>query len=103
MAYETVQLDDGSLPLLAPMSEIAGRLAIQVGAWCLEAQNGGRGVLLGGVAGVRAGKVVILGGGDRGHNACQVAVGHRRARAVLDVDPTKLRYVHDILGGHLTR
>ncbi|HEX2931923.1 MAG TPA: alanine dehydrogenase, partial [Candidatus Binatia bacterium] len=66
IAYETIQLDDGSLPLLTPMSEIAGRLSIQVGAWCLQAENGGRGILLGGASGVRPGNVVILGAGISG-------------------------------------
>src|SRR5437867_4096051 len=102
LAYETLQPDDGSLPLLAPMSEIAGRLAIQVGAWCLEAQNGGRGVLLSGASGVRPAKVVIVGAGIAGTNACQVAVGVGAHVSILDVDPAKLRYVHDILGGHVT-
>jgi len=102
LAYETLQLDDGSLPLLAPMSEIAGRLAVQVGAWCLQAQNGGRGVLLSGASGVRPAKVVILGAGIAGTNACQVAVGVGAHVSILDIDPAKLRYVHDILGGHVT-
>ena len=101
-AYETVQLEDGSLPLLAPMSEIAGRLAIQVGAWCLQAQNGGRGVLLGGASGVRPANVVILGAGIAGVNACRVAVGMGAHASILDVNPAKLRYVHDVLGGHVT-
>ncbi len=102
LAYETLQLPDGSLPLLAPMSEVAGRLAIQVGAWCLQAQNGGRGVLLSGASGVRPAKVVILGAGIAGTNACQVAVGVGAHVSILDIDPAKLRYVHDILGGHVT-
>lgn len=102
LAYETLQLDDGSLPLLAPMSEVAGRLAVQVGAWCLQAQNGGRGVLLSGASGVRPAKVVILGAGIAGSNACQVAVGTGAHVSILDVAPAKLRYVHDILGGHVT-
>jgi alanine dehydrogenase len=102
LAYETLQPDDGSLPLLAPMSEIAGRLAVQVGAWCLQAQNGGRGVLLSGASGVRPGKIVILGAGIAGTNACQVAVGVGAHVSILDVDPAKLRYVHDILAGHVT-
>jgi alanine dehydrogenase len=102
LAYETLQLDDGSLPLLAPMSEIAGRLSVQVGAWCLQAPNGGRGVLLSGASGVRPAKVVILGAGIAGTNACQVAVGVGAHVSILDVDPGKLRYVHDILGGHVT-
>jgi len=102
VGYETVQLDDGSLPLLAPMSEVAGRLSIQVGAWCLQAENGGRGVLLGGASGVRPAKVVILGAGIAGANACQVAVGVGAHVSILDVNPARLRYVHDILGGHVT-
>jgi alanine dehydrogenase len=102
VGYETIQLDDGSLPLLAPMSEVAGRLAIQVGAWCLQATTGGRGVLLSGVAGVRPGKVVILGAGIAGASACQAAVGLGARVSILDVNPTRLRYVHDILGGHVT-
>jgi alanine dehydrogenase len=102
IGYETIQLDDGSLPLLAPMSEIAGRLSIQVGAWCLQAENGGRGILLGGASGVRPAKVVILGAGMSGKAACQVAAGMGAYVSILDIDPTKLRYVHDILGSHVT-
>jgi alanine dehydrogenase len=102
VAYETLQLADGSLPLLAPMSEIAGRLAIQAGAWCLEARNGGRGVLLGGASGVRPAKVAVIGAGIAGVNACRVAVGMGAHTSVLDVNPTKLRYVHDVLGGRVT-
>jgi alanine dehydrogenase len=102
IAYETIQLDDGSLPLLTPMSEIAGRLSIQVGAWCLQAENGGRGILLGGASGVRPGKVVILGAGIAGGAACQVAAGMGAYVSILDINPSKLRYIHDILGGHLT-
>jgi alanine dehydrogenase len=102
IAYETIQLDDGSLPLLTPMSEIAGRLSMQVGAWCLQAENGGRGILLGGASGVRPGKVVILGAGISGTAACQVATGMGAYVSILDVNPTKLRYIHDILGGHVT-
>jgi alanine dehydrogenase len=102
IAYETIQLDDGSLPLLAPMSEIAGRLSIQVGAWCLQAENSGRGILLGGASGVRPAKVVILGAGMSGTAACQVAAGMGAYVSILDINPTKLRYVRDILGGHVT-
>jgi alanine dehydrogenase len=102
IAYETIQLDDGSLPLLTPMSEIAGRLSIQVGAWCLQAENGGRGILLGGASGVRPGHVVILGAGISGTAACQVAAGLGAHVSILDTIPAKLRYVHDILGGHVT-
>jgi alanine dehydrogenase len=102
IGYETIQLEDGSLPLLAPMSEIAGRLSIQVGAWCLQAENEGRGILLGGASGVRPGKVVILGAGISGTAACQIAAGHGAYVSILEINPTKLRYVHDILGGHVT-
>jgi alanine dehydrogenase len=102
IGYETIQLEDGSLPLLTPMSEIAGRLSIQVGAWCLQAENGGRGILLGGASGVRPGKVVILGAGAAGSAACQVATGMGAYVSILDVNPSKLRYMHDILGGHVT-
>lgn len=102
LGYETIQLDDGSLPLLAPMSEVAGRLAIQVGAWCLQAQNGGRGVLLSGASGVKPAYVVILGAGIAGASACQVAVGMGARVSILDINPARLRYVHDILGGHVT-
>ena len=102
IGYETIQLEDGSLPLLAPMSEIAGRLSIQVGAWCLQAENGGRGILLGGASGVRPAKAVILGAGMSGTAACQVAAGMGAYVSILDINPTKLRYVHDILGGHVT-
>ena len=102
LGYETIQLEDGSLPLLAPMSEVAGRLAIQVGAWSLQAQNGGRGVLLSGASGVKPGHVVILGAGMAGASACQVAVGIGAHVSILDVNPARLRYVHDILHGHVT-
>lgn len=102
IAYETIQLDDGTLPLLTPMSEIAGRLSLQVGAWCLQAENRGRGILLGGASGVRPGKVVILGAGTAGSSACLVAAGMGAYVSVMDVIPSKLRYIHDILGGHVT-
>jgi len=102
LGYETIQLDDGSLPLLAPMSEVAGRLAIQVGAWSLQATNGGRGVLLSGASGVKPAHVVIIGAGIAGTNACQVAVGVGAHVSILDISPARLRYVHDILGGHVT-
>ena len=102
VAYETIQLEDGSLPLLAPMSEIAGRLAVQVGAWCLESQNGGSGVLLSGASGVRPGKVVVLGGGIAGSNSCQIAVGMGAQVSVIERNPNRLRYLHDVLRGHLT-
>ncbi len=84
IAYETVTDDAGQLPLLAPMSEVAGRLSIQAGAWCLEKARGGSGVLLGGVPGVEPANVVIIGGGTVGFNACQMAVGMGANVAVLD-------------------
>jgi alanine dehydrogenase len=102
IGYETIELDDGSLPLLAPMSEVAGRLAIQVGAWCLQKQNGGCGVLLSGAAGVRPANVVVIGAGIAGSSACQIAVGTGAHVSILDLNPSKLRYIHDILGGHVT-
>jgi alanine dehydrogenase len=101
VAYETIQLEDGSLPLLAPMSEIAGRLAVQVGAWCLEAQNGGSGILLSGASGVRPGKVVVIGGGIAGGNACEIATGMGASVSVIERNPNRLRYLRDILGGRL--
>lgn len=91
IAYETVQLPDRSLPLLAPMSEIAGRMATQVGAYFLGKGEGGRGVLLGGVTGVKAGKVVVIGGGIAGSNSAVIAVGMQADVAVLDTDIGKLR------------
>lgn len=102
IGYETVELEDGSLPLLAPMSEVAGRLAIQVGAWCLQRQSGGIGILLSGASGVRPGKVVVLGAGTAGSNAAQIAFGLGAHVSVIDSNPAKLRYLHDILGGHIT-
>jgi alanine dehydrogenase len=102
IGYETIQLDDGSLPLLTPMSEVAGKLSVQVGARCLEAPSGGLGVLLGGVSGVKPAKVVILGAGVAGSNACQVAVGMGAHVTVIDINPAKLRYLHDIMGGRVT-
>ncbi|MGG3923234.1 alanine dehydrogenase, partial [Geobacillus thermodenitrificans] len=75
IAYETVQLENGSLPLLTPMSEVAGRMSVQVGAQFLEKPHGGKGILLGGVPGVRRGKVTIIGGGTAGTNAAKIAVG----------------------------
>jgi alanine dehydrogenase len=98
LGYETVQLADGSLPLLAPMSEVAGRLATQAGGWCLQAQNGGGGVLLSGAPGVRPGKVLVIGGGIAGFNACRVAGGVGAEVTILDSNPLRLRYLNDLLG-----
>jgi alanine dehydrogenase len=101
IAYETVQLPDRSLPLLAPMSEVAGRLAPQVGAHCLERAHGGRGVLLGGVSGVYAAKVVVIGAGVSGMNAAAIALGMQAEVIVLDRDIDKLRAADRIYQGHL--
>lgn len=101
VAYETVQLPDRSLPLLAPMSEVAGRMATQVGAYFLEKAHGGRGVLLGGVTGVFPGKVVIIGGGIAGTNAAAIAVGMQAEVVVLDRDLSRLRYLDTIYQGRL--
>ena len=101
IAYETVQLADGSLPLLTPMSEIAGKLSIQAGAYHLQRDNGGSGVLLGGVPGVRAGNVVIIGGGTVGTNAARIALGMGATVTIIDINIERLRYLGDILGGKL--
>jgi alanine dehydrogenase len=101
VAYETVQLEDGSLPLLTPMSEVAGRLAPQVGADCLLKPNGGRGVLLGGVPGVIPARVVILGGGVVGTNAAKIAVGMGARVIIMDVSHRRLAYLDDIFGGRV--
>ncbi|HUY19672.1 MAG TPA: alanine dehydrogenase [Candidatus Binataceae bacterium] len=102
LGYETVQLDDHTLPLLAPMSEIAGALSVQAGAWCLQAQNGGRGVLLSGAPGVRPGKVLVLGGGIAGYNASRVAAGVGAEVTIMDVNPSRLRYLNELFGGRVT-
>ena len=102
IAYETVEKADGSLPLLTPMSEVAGRMAIQVGAQFLEKQNGGRGKLLGGVTGVRPADVTIIGAGTVGTNAAQIALGMGANVLLLDIDTERLRYLDHILHGRLT-
>ncbi|KFE36101.1 alanine dehydrogenase [Thioclava atlantica] len=99
IAYETVTARDGTLPLLAPMSEVAGRLAPQMGAWTLQKANGGRGVLLGGVPGVAPAKVVVIGGGVVGTNAARVAAGMGADVTVLDRSLPRLRYLDDVFGG----
>ncbi len=98
IAFETVTANDGSLPLLAPMSEVAGRLAIQAGARALEKSQNGRGVLLGGVPGVARGKVVIIGGGVAGTNSAKVAVGMGAEVTILDKSLSRIRYLSDIFG-----
>jgi alanine dehydrogenase len=102
IAYETVQDPQGRLPLLAPMSEIAGRLSVQAGARYLERPQGGRGVLLGGVAGVAPGSVVILGGGTVGINAAMVAAGMQAHVAVVDTNLNRLRDLELVLAGRVT-
>ncbi len=102
IAYETIQLADGSLPLLIPMSEIAGRMAVQVGAHYLEKTAGGRGVLLGGVPGVYRGHVTILGGGVVGINAAKIAVGMGANVTIIDVSQARLMALDDIFGSLIT-
>lgn len=99
IAYETIQLPNGSLPLLTPMSEIAGRMAVQVGAQYLEKNNGGRGVLLGGIPGVQPAEVVIIGGGVTGTQAAKVALGMGANVTILDNNLDRLRHLSDILEG----
>ncbi len=102
VAYETVQLDNGVLPLLTPMSEVAGRMAVQVGAHYLEKAHGGRGKLLGGVPGVRPADVVIIGGGTVGTNAAKIALGMGAHVIIIDKNLDRLRYLADVLHGNLT-
>lgn len=102
VAYETVQVEDGSLPLLTPMSEVAGRLSVQAGAYHLQKPVGGRGVLLGGVPGVQAGHVVVIGGGVVGTNAAKMAMGLGAKVTVLDVSHRRLTYLDDVFFGKLT-
>jgi len=102
IAYETVQLDNGSLPLLAPMSEVAGRMSVTIGAYLLENINNGRGVVLSGVPGVEPAEVVIVGGGNVGTNAAKIAVGMGAHVTVLDVNTARLAYLDDIFGGRVT-
>jgi len=101
IAYETVQLDDHSLPLLAPMSEVAGRLATQIGAHYLEKENGGRGVLLGGAPGVRPARVVVLGAGNVGWNSAWIAAGMEAEVVLLDKNLDRLRWVDQIHKGRI--
>jgi len=101
IAYETVQPSDGSLPLLIPMSEVAGRMAIQIGAQFLEKPHGGRGILLGGVPGVTPAKVTIVGGGIVGINAAKMAIGMGAEVTILDVSNARLRYLDDIFGSRI--
>lgn len=101
IAYETIELANGSLPLLTPMSEVAGRMAVQVGAQCLQKHNGGKGVLLGGVPGVKRGRVAIIGGGVVGINSAKMAIGLGAQVTMLDVNPARLAYLDDIFGNNI--
>lgn len=102
VAYETIEDEEGQLPCLTPMSEIAGRLAVQEGAKFLEKTFGGRGVLLGGVPGVERGKVGIIGGGIVGTNACKIATGMGAEVTILDINARRLAYLDDIFGSRIT-
>jgi alanine dehydrogenase len=102
IAYETITAEDGSLPLLTPMSEVAGRMAIQEGAHYLEKPEGGRGVLVGGVPGVPRGDVVIIGGGVVGLNAAKMAVGLGANVTILDKSLPRMQYLDDVFGGRVT-
>ncbi|MEH7113553.1 alanine dehydrogenase [Neobacillus niacini] len=101
IAYETIQLDNGSLPLLTPMSEVAGRMSVQLGAQFLEKINGGKGILLGGVPGVKPGKVVIIGGGIVGTNAAKMAIGLGADVTIIDISPERLRQLDDQFAGSI--
>jgi alanine dehydrogenase len=101
IAYETIELDDGRLPLLQPMSEVAGRMSIQVGARCLEREMGGAGVLLGGVPGVRRGRVAIIGAGVVGTEAAKMAMGMGAIVTILDINMQRLGYLDDVYGGRI--
>lgn len=101
VAYETIQLDDGSLPLLTPMSEVAGRMSVQIGAHLLEKQNGGSGKLLGGVPGVSNAAVTIIGGGIVGINAAKMAIGLGADVTILDISLDRLRFLDSIFNGKI--
>lgn len=101
VAYETIQLPNGRLPLLQPMSEVAGKMSVQIGAHLLEKASGGKGVLLGGVPGVRRGRVVILGGGTVGTAAAKIAVGLGASVTIIDLSLPRLEYLDDIFGSRV--
>ncbi|WP_201587988.1 alanine dehydrogenase [Psychrobacter jeotgali] len=101
IGYETVQLDDDSLPLLTPMSEIAGRMSTQIGAQFLQTFYGGKGILLGGVPGVQKGRVTIIGGGTSGTEAAKIAVGLRADVTILDLDPQRLKELSEMFGNNV--
>ncbi|MFD1361737.1 alanine dehydrogenase [Lentibacillus salinarum] len=98
IAYETIQEKDGSLPLLAPMSQVAGRIAPQIGAQLLEKPKGGKGVLLSGIPGVKPGKITIIGGGVVGENAAKIAIGLGANVTIIDLDPNRLRELESLFG-----
>ena len=102
VAYETVETDDRRLPLLAPMSEVAGRLAAQAGAYFLEKPLGGRGLLLGGVPGVAPGQVVVIGGGIVGYNAAVIALGLGAKVTILERSIDRMRHLEEVLSGRVT-
>lgn len=102
IAYETVQLPNGNLPLLTPMSEVAGRMSTQVGAQYLQKPEGGKGIILGGVPGVKRGRVTILGGGIAGTNAAKIAVGLGADVTIIDLNPERLRELDDIFGNQVS-
>jgi len=102
IGYETIQTPDGRLPLLMPMSEVAGKMATQVGAWCLEMHQGGMGILLGGVPGVPPAHVVIIGCGSVGINAAKIAAGLNARVTVMDVNHDRLKYLDDVLPGQVS-
>jgi len=99
VAYETIQLPDGSLPLLAPMSQVAGKMAVQLGAAFLQREKGGKGILLGGVPGTKHGRIVIIGGGAVGINAAKVAYGLGAEVVIVDINHARLSYIDDVFDG----
>lgn len=101
IGYETVQLEDKSLPLLTPMSEIAGRMSTQIGAQFLQSFYGGKGILLGGVPGVQKGRVTIIGGGVSGTEAAKIAIGLRADVTILDLDPKRLKQLSEMFGNNV--
>ena len=101
IAYETIELEDGSLPLLIPMSEVAGRMAVQLGARLLEKSSGGKGIMLSGVPGVQRGRVTIIGGGTAGSNAAKIAVGMGAQVTLLDISQRRLAALDDIFGNNV--
>jgi alanine dehydrogenase len=102
VAYETIQASNGSLPLLTPMSEVAGRMAVQIGARFLEAYNGGRGILLGGVPGVPPAEVIVIGGGIVGLNAARMALGLGASVVIIERSADRMRYIDEIFGGRIS-